>query len=287
MSTRSNHGIQMSDEILDLHLSHLKAAGRPDSVITTRRDVLRHLNRDLPYGLCYAATEQIEAWLADLRAQGRARNTIAGYTYHVRSFFDWACKAGFLDGNPATTLERPSTPQGLPDPVTEDELAKALTLPDPLRTAVILAAFAGLRRFEIVESRREHITEEMILVPKGKGGDPAYVPTHPFLWSHVRNMSPGLLVTGPRGKLTAHRLGVIARHSFDALGMPEVHMHRFRHRYGSLIQEMSHDIRVTQECLRHKRVTTTQVYTLVSNERRSAAVSALPVPGTGTAPASQ
>lgn len=268
----------MSDEILDLHLSHLKAAGRPDSVIRTRREVVRQLNRVLPYGLCYAATEQIEAWLADLREQGRSRNTICVYTYHVRSFYEWACKAGFLDGNPAVTLERPSAPRGVPDPVTEDELATALTLPEPIRTAVVLAAFAGLRRFEIVAARREHITEEVILVPVGKGGDPAYVPTHPYLWQHVQNRTAGLLVTGPKGRLTAHRLGVISRHSFDALGMPDVHLHRFRHRYGTVIQEQCGDIRVTQECLRHKRVSTTEVYTMVTGARRAAAVAALPVP---------
>lgn len=264
--------------MLEDHLQHLRAAGRPDSVIQTRRDVLRHLNRDLPFGLAFAATEQIEAWLANLRAQGRARNTLAGYTYHIREFFIWACKAGFLDGNPATTLERPSTPRGIPDPVTEEDLGKALTLPEPIKTAVVLAAFAGLRRFEIVAARREHITEEVILVPVGKGGDPAYVPTHPYLWDHVRNRTAGLLVTGPRGRLTAHRLGVIARHTFDAVGMPDVHLHRFRHRYGTIIQEQSGDIRVTQECLRHKRVSTTEAYTMVSNARKSSAVAALPVP---------
>lgn len=286
MLTPGEQPIRMSDELLDDHLRHLEAAGRPDSVIRTRREVMRHLNRVLPYGLCYAATEQIEAWLADLRRQGRARNTIATYTYHVREFYLWACKAGFLDGNPASVIERPSVPPGVPHPVTEDELGKALTLPEPVRTAVVLAAFAGLRLSEIVASRREHITEEVILVPVGKGGGSAYVPTHPYLWDHVKNRTPGLLVTGPKGRLTAHRLGVIARYTFDAVGMPDVHMHRFRHRYGTAIQDQFGDIRVTQECLRHKRITTTEVYTKVSKAKRAAAVAGLPVPGTGTAPAS-
>jgi hypothetical protein len=45
--------------------------------------VLRQLNSWLPYGLAYAATEQIEAWIAELRRRGKAKATLRIYPYHV------------------------------------------------------------------------------------------------------------------------------------------------------------------------------------------------------------
>lgn len=281
MLTAGHDHARMSDELIDLHLAHLGAAGRARSTIEARADVLRRLQRRLDYGLVYAATEQLEQWFVELRERGRARNTISNYAYHMREFFSWACKAGFLDGDPTGGMDRPKKPQGIPHPVSEDELAAALTLAEPLKTAIILAAFAGLRRFEIAACRREYITAELTRVPDGKGGDPAAVPTHPYAWEHVRDRPAGLLVTDRRGRpVTAHWLGVHCRYAFDALGMGDVHLHRFRARYGTVIQEQYRDLRVTQECLRHKSIATTQGYTLVTGTRRAAAVATLPVPKT-------
>ncbi len=271
----------MSDELIDLHLAHLGAAGRSPRTIEARGDVLRRLSRRLDYGLIYAATEQLEAWFVELRERGRARATISIYAYHMREFFSWACRAGFLDGDPTGGMDRPKKSQGIPNPVTEDELAAALSLAEPLKTAVILAAFEGLRRFEIAACRREHITADLTRIPDGKGGIPGVVPTHPYVWEHVRDRPPGLLVTDRRGKpVTAHWVGVHARYAFDALGLGDVHLHRLRARYGTVIQELYGDLRVTQECLRHKSVATTQGYTLVTGTRRAAAVATLPVPKT-------
>jgi len=272
---------RMSDELIDDHLEAL-GSSKSEYTIQQRAFILRRLAEWLDYGLAYAATEQINAFLLDLRRRGRARNTIWTYGYHIRQFYLWACKAGFLDGDPTAELDRPARPQGIPNPVTEEELARVLAVPEPLLTAVILAAFAGLRRGEIAAARREDITAEVIRIPVGKGGRPGAVPTHPFVWDHVKARAPGPLVIGAHGHaLTGHRLGVLARAAFDDIGLPQVHLHRLRHRYGALIQQLYGDLRVTQECLRHRSVATTQVYTLVTGARRAEAVTLLPVPAMG------
>lgn len=278
--TERDHALRMSDDLLDLHLKHLEAAGRPRSTIEARGDVMRRLTRRLDYGLAYAATEQIEAWWAELHQLRRAKATIAIYQYHVQEWYLWACRAGFLDGNPTLGMARTKVPLGMPNPCSEEELALALSLAEPMRTAVILAAFEGFRRTEISKADRRHFTEDITLIPDGKGGQPAAIPTHPYVWEHVCDRPPGLLVTGRRGQpVDGHWLSVQARAMFDGLGMPEVHLHRLRKRYGTLIQELYGDIRVTQECLRHKNVSTTMIYTMVTPGRRNAAVAMLPVPG--------
>jgi integrase len=188
--------------------------------------------------------------------------------------------SGFLDGDPTASIPVPRAPKCLPKPVTEEELAAMLdALPEPLRTAAYLAGYAGMRVSEIAACRREHITVETILIPDGKGGDPGVVPTHPIVWTTVVNRPPGLLVLNRRGRpVDGHWITQTARYHLDRMGMPDVHLHRLRHRYGTLIQATVGDLRVTQECMRHRSVTSTAGYTLVTGDAKRAAVAALPAP---------
>jgi integrase len=270
----------MSDELLGDHLAHL-GPKKSRATIDARRTVINQLFHYLPFGLVYATTEQIEAWLTELRQRGCSRWTLTVYAYHVRSFYQWATVAGFLPGgDPTASIERQTAPQAIPDPITEDELAICLTLAEPFRTAVILAAFAGLRRAEIARCRREHVTAEALMIPTGKGEKPGVVPTHPYVWEHIQHRGPGHLVLDRGGRpVQPHWLSVEMRGAFDALGLPQVHLHRLRHRYGTMIQASNGDIRLTQECLRHASISSTQGYTLVTDERRTSAVNALPIPG--------
>jgi len=136
-----------------------------------------------------------------------------------------------------------------------------------------------MRREEISAAEREDFTAEVTRIPVAKGGDPQVVPTHPYVWDHIRARAPGRLLIGHRGKpISGHWLGLYARRAFDAVGLPRVHLHRLRDRYGTVIQELYGDLRVTQECLRHASVATTEGYTKVTDARRRQAVARLPVP---------
>jgi integrase len=285
-ATFGNEDRRMSDELVDLHLNAMEATGKSPEQVEIRACVLRQLNRWLPYGLVYAATEQIEAWYAELRRQGKAKATLSIYPYHVRCFYKWATAKGYLDGDPASSIERTRPPRSLPKPVTEDLLARLLELPEPARTAIILAGFGGLRASECARCEREHITEEMILIPIAKGGDPATVPTHPYIWQELHDRPPGPLILNRLGRpvdggwVTDHIRETLIKTGlrFDERGQ-RVHLHRMRHRFGTVIQAEQGDLRLTQECMRHRSIASTTIYTLVTPGRRAAAVAALPVPG--------
>jgi integrase len=238
--------------------------------------VIQRLHNDLPYGLAYAATEQIEAWLGQ---PGWSRWTRVTYGKHIRMFYRWATSTGHLDGDPALNLPRPKAPRGIPDPVTRAELARALESPESWYTAIVLAAFAGLRSDEIGHAQREHVDQVQMLVPCGKGGDAGAVPTHPFLWGVVKDRPDGPLVLNRRGRpVTGRWLSANAREHFDRLGLPKVHLHRFRHYFGTMIQAGFGDLRVTQECMRHASISSTQGYTLVTGQQRASAIGSIPSP---------
>ncbi|HET6215358.1 MAG TPA: tyrosine-type recombinase/integrase [Micromonosporaceae bacterium] len=269
---------QIMKTYLDAHLTHLRAAGRSARTIHDRAGVLRRADTQLPHGLFRAAAAELEAWLA---TPSWSRWTLCTYQMHLRGFYHWLTSGHdpMADYNPMTEIERPRTPACIPDPVTDEELARALARSDPIwRLVITLTAYAGLRASEAGRLRREEVTAESLIVRGGKGGLDAVLPTHPAIWVIVKDLPPGPLFAPAFGA----RLSSRARAHFDQLGMPEVHLHRFRHWYGTTVQRAQGDLRVTQELMRHASPATTAGYAKVTDEQRRQAVTALPILATPT-----
>jgi integrase len=270
----------MSD-LIEVHLAHLRAGGCADSTMDARRRLLYDADGWLPYGLEQADEDEIAAYLGYDEWSRWTRYT---YWKHLNGFYVWAVKLRHLTSNPVESLPRPPAGEAIPNPVTDAELADALRLsPDyPWKCAIMLAAYAGLRDCELVVTRRQDVTEESVRVRNGKGGRDAYIPTHPALWAFVRDRGPGLLVRGARGAiLTAQAIASRQHKHWRRIGMPEVHMHRFRHWYGTALLKAGADLRTVQELMRHKSIVSTQGYTQVVDEQRRLAICTLPVLTTG------
>lgn len=280
-SCEPGHPVLGYDAMSDLIEEYLQVLRREEKSRATIRDrgrLLRRLHEDMPLGIVGACREQLQAWLD--YEQWSVKTKVV-YRSHMAAFFQWLQLEGYIKDDPTLRLARPRLRRALPHPATDAQLALALTAPEPLRTAVILANWAGMRRAEAADCDREHITEELILIPRGKGGDAGTVPTHPSLWEHVRLRPAGPLIVDDRGRrLSPERLGALAHRWFADHGYPErFGLHWFRHRYATLIQRLYRDIRVTQECMRHRSVSSTQIYTLVSDAQRAEAIRQLPGAG--------
>ena len=272
--------VAMSKEFVEEHLDLLRASDVSDETIRSRRNALRVLHKFSPMGLLGVDRDTVISWQADLRKRGLSQATRAIYGYHICAFFNWFCaEYEWFDANPCDGIDFPKRPRGLPRPATEEELALLLALPEPILTAVILGAFGGGRRAEIAAARREHITADTWLIPRAKGGVSRVVPTHPYLWEHVKDRPSGPLVrTRNGGPVTPLWISQTARRWFSRVGLRHVTPHRLRHRYGTMIQRLYRDIRVTQKALGHKHLASTEGYTDVAPESVAAGVQALPVP---------
>lgn len=265
----------MSD-LITAHLEFLQNMGYSDETVEDRTKILWRLHRSLqPLGVERATTASIQRFLGRRAWKPWTRCT---YDMHVRSAYNWWTDNGYLDGNPVTWAP-PHRPKLVPRPATDEAVAVALSLPEPVATAALLAAYAGLRAAEIADCSREDITETTLYIPRGKGGDPAMVVTHPAVWRHVRNRDPGRLVRNHRtgAAVEGHWVSDTSRRWMKRAGL-SCRLHSLRHWHATTLLRAGANLRTVQECMRHASIQSTAGYTKVVDEQRRVAVLSLPTP---------
>jgi integrase len=271
-------------DLIASYEAHMRAAGYARNTVVDRVELLRRINGALPLGLAHATTEELAAWLAH---DGWSRQTRATYYGHIRGFYAYHCNPSrrvVLDWDPSAGLIRPRAPRGVPRPVTDEQLTYALAhIGRPWETYVLLAAYAGLRSFEIATLQRADVNERTITVVDGKGGRSRVIPTHWLIWDAVRLRGPGLIARATSsGRMYADLIsGLTAKRARD-IGLVGFTLHRCRHWYGTMLLRPKDEggaganLRAVQELLGHASPLTTAIYTLVTDEQRRNAVAALP-----------
>lgn len=265
-------------EIISEYLEHMRRSGATEATLEARYEILHRLNRELRFGIGQTDTEELSVWL--YRDQW-SQNTRATYWRAIRSFYSWAAgdEDPWLDRNPTDKMPAVQTVRGVPRPVADDELRRILAeSPAQIRLWALLGAYQGLRCVEISRLDREHVTEQQLIVVRGKGNRPRAHDVHPDVWAAMKDLPRGPIAVGEDGeRLTPFEVSLFAAHYFRRqLQMPGVSMHRLRHWHGVMMQRLYKDIRVTQAALGHVSLASTQIYTMASDEQQREARGLLP-----------
>lgn len=272
----------------DLIERHLQWLGPDASAYTLRdrRSILRRADQDLDYGLEQATGPELQTWLAGPQppAAPWSPKTKRTYFEHLWGFYVWVadpalCPDG-LTYNPMAGLRKPRAGRSLPRPTPPEYLARMLEAPQPYRTYVLLAALEGARCIEISRLDREDVTEQRTYL-YGKGNKPAVLETHPLVWQEIEPLPPGPIARLDDGQRASPQAvsGCMSKYLHRQLGLPRgVTFHGVRHWYATSLLEGGADLRTVQEALRHAHVSSTQIYTEVSNPRRAAAITGLQLP---------
>jgi integrase/recombinase XerD len=268
----------------------LLAAGRsPRTVDAYRRDLTSFAAvLDCPVG--DATTEQIEAWLATMRAEGRAASTIARRLAAVRAYLRHLTLIGSKPDNPAAGIAGPRRPRTVPRTLSPSEAerlidAAAGTAPRALRDRALVELLygAGLRVSEAVGLRKASVDlENRVVRVVGKGSKERLVPLgRPGAEALRRYMAlgrphldrrhrPDLFLNARGGALTRAGAFLVLRKLADRAGLEpgRVHPHLLRHSFATHLLEGGADLRSVQEMLGHADVSTTERYTHVSDRHR-------------------
>lgn len=260
-------------ELLDHYREWLSASGASGRTIESRVSGAKRLldiaGTDNPVDISPEHTIR-------LMANVPKRSSKSTYYHHAARFAEWCATRGmhvtFTEGVP-----KPKTRRGTPRPISAAELSAAMLVADTRAAMMLrLAAFAGLRVSEIGRMRGEDITVDTLYVV-GKGDKPAEVPLHPSIASHADSFpSHGWWFPNRRGEPSDRNL--VWRTMVRPLRKvgSEATPHQVRHFYGTSLLAGGNDLRTVQTLLRHSDLSSTQIYTQVSDDMRRRAIASLP-----------
>jgi integrase/recombinase XerC len=163
-------------------------------------------------------------------------------------------------------LDAPKVPNGLPRPINRAHLKQVLEhVPDDLRRAVCLGAYAGLRVSEAAalmwtdidtETRRARVT--------GKGDKARLVAIGPVLLDELLPDTGLNVVTGTAEVYSAARLERRVNRAIRAAGV-DATFHQLRHRYGTLAYQATGDLLAVGRQMGHSSPVTTAIYAAESD----------------------
>jgi integrase/recombinase XerD len=270
----------------------LLAARRSERTLDAYRRDLRRLSAAVGKPLADATAHDLERYTAGLRAEGLSAATIARRTASARSFYRHLQLLGARADNPAAELALPRRTRRLPrtlSPGEAERLVDAATGVEPRtlrdRALVELLYGAGLRVSEAVGLDRTGVDlDDRIVRVVGKGGKERIVPIgEPAAEALRRYLARGrpyldrrhrseLFLNARGGGLTRSGVFLVLRRLAEVAGLDptRVHPHLLRHSFATHLLEGGADLRSVQEMLGHADLSTTELYTHVSDSRRRA-----------------
>ena len=224
-------------------------------------------------------------------ANARARKVSS-----LKSFFKYlTSKANILTDNPAKNLDAPKIPAQLPKYLTLDESRRLLSGVDgefEIRNYCILTLFlnCGLRVSELTGINISSITDDKFTVI-GKGNKErtiylnaacktaieAYLKVRPHEGVIDRD---ALFLSKRKTRISVKMVQVVVKNALEKAGLDTkiYSAHKLRHTAATLLYKHGHvDVRALQEILGHKHLSTTQIYTHVSNDQLKDAIHSNPL----------
>lgn len=229
-------------------------------------------------------------YLAELQTNGVAEASVRRRASTIRSFTRHLKRAGELERDPLVLAATPKVTSRLPGVLSEQQVDDLLAAPDTstpagLRDRAILEVLygAGLRVSELRTMRTtDYDADHNAFIVRGKGDKERVAllgrSSHHWLRRYLRDGRSQLRSSKSDDWLWLNRFGaplstravqISVRRYAERAGLPDdVHPHLLRHSFATHMLDGGADVRVVQELLGHSSVSTTQIYTHVSDAAR-------------------
>jgi len=240
--------------------------------------------------LVNVSREQITGYMTQLKERGLAAATIARKLAAIKAFYRFMTAEGYMDANPAEVVEAGTKGIKLPRVLSEAEVVRLLNQPDITtaegfrdRTMLEVLYATGMRVSELINLTLERVDLNMkYIIAFGKGSKERIVPlgsvAAEFLQQYLEKVRPKLthadrntnivfLAFGGH-ELTRQRFWQIIRaYGRKASINKALTPHILRHSFATHLLDNGADLRSVQELLGHSDISTTQIYTHLTNKR--------------------
>ena len=240
--------------------------------------------------LVNVSREQITGYMTQLKEKGLAAATIARKLAAIKAFYRFMTAEGYMDANPAEVVEAGTKGIKLPRVLSEYEVVRLLNQPDITtaegfrdRTMLEVLYATGMRVSELINLTLERVDLNMkYIIAFGKGSKERIVPlgsvAAEFLQQYLEKVRPKLTHAGRNTnivflafgghELTRQRFWQIIRaYGRKANIKKALTPHILRHSFATHLLDNGADLRSVQELLGHSDISTTQIYTHLTNKR--------------------
>lgn len=232
----------------------------------------------------------VRLFLTKLFEQKLTRKSVARKISSLRSFFKFLLREKLVEQNPFAQVSIPKVEKRLPDFFYEEELAvlfQACDLNNPIgqrNMAILELLYAtGIRVSECSGILLRDIDFDLsTLLVHGKGRKDRYVPFGSFahaaleryitygrteILSHHQKQHDYLFVNARGGQLTTRGLRTVLNSIIEKSSLNgKIHPHKLRHTFATHLLNNGADMRTVQELLGHSNLSSTQIYTHVTND---------------------
>ncbi len=225
-------------------------------------------------------------WISEMGIAARSQARIIS---GLRNFFFYLILEDEIETDPTELLELPKIGKKLPEVLDKEEIdalicAIDLSKPEGHRNRAIIETLysCGLRVSELTNLKITNLYfEEGFIRVIGKGNKERLVPVSDSVekevklyMDHIRNhmdIKAGhedILFLNRRGaQLTRVMIFTIIRQLSDAIGLRKtISPHTFRHSFATHMVENGANLRAIQEMLGHESISTTEIYTHLSDD---------------------
>jgi integrase/recombinase XerD len=281
-------------DLVDAYLAHLRVERRlADHTLESYARDLQRLGafaagRETP--LLRLDRQALEDFVAGMMSEGLSPRSVARTVAAVRGFFRFAVLATHLDANPADELHAPRAWPALPKLLAETEVETLMRQPDVatprgLRDRALIEVLyaTGMRVSELIGVRAADLhLDEQYLTCVGKGSKERLVPIGEQATDWIRDYmatarrellkgraSPRLFLNARGGSLSRVGFWKILKLHARGAGLPRtLSPHVLRHSFATHLLERGADLRAIQLMLGHADLSTTELYTHVTDRRR-------------------
>ncbi len=257
-----------------------------NSLESYQRDLARLKNwaEKNDFDLLKLTRKDLREWLIDLAGENLSENSKRRMVSALRGFYKFLMFDGHIAKNPAEDLDAPQKGFYLPKFLNQMEVENLLQVPDVsgeigLRDRAILELMyaCGLRVSEAVDLRLSDVELDLgILTCKGKGSKTRKIPigksavewlkSYLALRRKKENIEiQNLFVTSLGKPLNRHIIFLFVKEYSEKIGLQDVSPHTLRHSFATHLVQNRADIRSVQQMLGHADISTTQIYTHITD----------------------
>ncbi|MDX6403664.1 MAG: integrase/recombinase XerD [Blastocatellia bacterium] len=227
--------------------------------------------------------KDLREWIASMSREGQAPASVSRAVSAARGFFRFLMLDGHIKRHPAEDIHTPQNNSRLPHFLSEEEMEQLLFAPDiktdvGVRDRAMLEVLyaAGLRVSEMCSLKTGDIDiDTALLTCHGKGAKQRRVPIGKSAVHWLQRYLGVRKQLGNEAKpeLFLHRGRQMTRQTAWAIiktyaaqaGVPDISPHTLRHSFGTHLMQHGADSRSVQALLGHADISTTEIYTHITD----------------------